>query len=1114
MSFLTGKYAVYIFGAIGAVSLIIFIVLGVKLFKKLKASMGKASKLKKSVGKKKGKAKTDSIKEITKVISLVAKKSVLPSFLCIYEGSSKDMIAYVKGLSPSDEYDITAINDSLFVMVSSKRIVFVSPLAELNNIDIEILNKLLNKNYKSGYIKVPLLLVCFTEKQSQSGLYVLFRKVISQIDLFKKFEFDFHITMDLKIGDKKMSSFYELVKKQTAFVITDNVEEGELEKTINDSMESIHHVLSQHIASINELNETVYEAVQVASELETTFKSFLIFIRELDEIKSKVKIKRLVINFGIHHVNYNYTIFDVESLTFEKKMTFFHYLAGSLGLISIIVSLGFIYDIYQINAINTELAIQRPFEGISDGNLKAAEVVYGEWENIYDRKLLFGALYLDKGVVLLNRLYGSFIAHKIIRSKIDTEKTSIDKAIYLSLLIAQEPSDVVDILRQQGELISLVTGLNTKQLNLLYKFGTYDNMSNFPLVEPINRSQEPVLNLDALPSNQLIFDNIVSVNNNELNKLLWGKVVRNRKICLLSNILPDMIPELLSKRETSNSKSITDYLSSVNKRLPRLTNDCGDDLLLMLTNIIPAYHAVDIDSFSEAVNLIMEYNNKIDALFESNKQFSSEKNRLKNMLMRAELNSILQHIMSNEHGEINFIDSKDYYQYSVKTSFSRSVVKVSLAYTKSVILDFIDPALETYKKLEAIFKQLNINYSTLDEMKNDELSEYANEYVSSMEYLLSSSVPSNVSSDNLQMYLTDLSSDNTPFDNIIKFINKNTTFSDTENIPEGLTVIKDKFSGFNDFVKSKEYGDYKNILLSIKRTLKQGTDEDYLKTYQQLSSSGKDSLSGQIDDLIATLDNADDSIYNVFKFPLETLKSLLSERLISSLQTQWSMDVTPKISIVESQFPFDFKAKKSIDPEALNNMFGVQGTVYSEMTNMLQPFSYFDQTTNVWKVRRDLTSPQQAKVKPYVTTLNHYYHLQSYLWDETGKPKNIKFRVKAQPFKNVTLDGKTKMVLTFMYVGDEDKSLGLNTASDSYSALNYAWQLQPSVSVGWLNTSNNSFQQSYTGNWAFFKMLAAAKCSRSRICTWKINDNNTQTPAYQVSFRVESDILKLFKSNT
>ncbi|WP_299008938.1 hypothetical protein [uncultured Shewanella sp.] len=1110
MSLLTGKYGVYIFTLIGAALVIVFLKAGIKLFKKAKKAKSKADKLKKLVDKHKPSSIGDSAPNIINEIAKVGKKHLLPSFLYFYDGNTKEMLDYIKRLSGSDECHIIALNDSFFVILSTKKVIFASTLSNVDNIDIKELNKLFNKVYKKGYIRDPLLLMCFTDRPKPSGFYVSFMKIITKIHLYQKFEMEFQLSVDLHQDDDSIRVFYDIIKQNMVFSFEAGEEEQVILSKINAVVDNLRGLISQHIVSLTKLDITTLGMLKVAAKMESIFLSLIPFIKEIDTIRDKVNIDKVIMNLGIHPGNIYYQIFDFESKIYRKKIKFYHIAFGFFMFSSIVVSLGFIHDIYFLNNLNAKVNKEEPFYTVKDGEVKLAEKQYQDWIDLYRDQLFFYPLYKDKGVIALNRVYGQLILDKFVIPTLNNRNNLVDEALYLSLAVAEKTSPVVDIFKKQHELISIVTGLDENQLDLMYQFGVYNNSKSFSTIDYNSKSQ--MLTYTSKLSHDLFSDNVVNLTNEELRRLIWNKVVWERKICLLNAVLPAIEHSLLLNKDKLYFKKAADYLIDVQRQLPD-DSHCGDEIFLKLMKIIPRYNDVDSNSFGKLTSLIVDYNSVVEQFFDTNYSVVDNTQELKRILIQSEYNSIMEHVFSKKGDDLSLLSLDNYYGYSLKTDFSRSIIKVSLAYTKSVILNHIKNILKEYDKVKQIFGSYNINFDVLQRMIQDKLLQYANHYIEAMNYLLNNSVPSNISEDNLNMFLLDLSSDNTPFDNIIKYVSKNTTFSDDEKLPASLQLIKDKFLGFNTFIQSKEYQDYKSVLLNVRRTIMSGSIEDYLSTYKQLVNKGEGSLIGQISDLITPLGNSDPNIYHLFQFPLDEVKLMLSKKLIDNLQLQWARDIVPNISRVNSLFPFDFKSEKSIDPDELNNMFGPQGSVYNEMLTLLEPFSFFNQATNNWKVSRELTPQQQKKIAPYLIVLNDFYHLQTVFWDKDGNPNTIKIKVKPQTFKDVSLDGKQKMVLSFMYLGTTEKALGLNAESDSFTMLNYNWQLQPAASVGWLNDDDESFQQSYTGNWSFFKMLANANCNKQWVCTWKIKSNNAKLPPYSVSYQIKSDALVNFKAH-
>ncbi|WP_299009516.1 hypothetical protein [uncultured Shewanella sp.] len=1114
MNLLTGKYAVYIFSAIGAAFLIVFIKLGIKYFKKIKKSKKKVDKLKKALDKGKGKIKLkpNVVKDVLKEIKESSNKKVNPAFLFVYDGDNDKMIKYINSLSSGEDYKVITVSESLFVMLSDNRVVFSLSTSYLQDIKMNTLNSLLDKAYKKGLIQLPFLLLCFGDKEYQNGQFFIISNFISEINIYKKIKFDINIAIDINMSDEKISSFYEIVKQNTSIIIGNNFETDEIKDMINKKMEDVHSILRNEIISDSSFSESVFDAIQVASFIEKKLMLLSTFLSGFSELSESTLLDNVVIDFGIHKCNVHYNIFESESSIYIKKVKPIHYVTSVVIILSIISTFSFLYEAYHIKRHNEALKKSNVFGGLKAADLNKADGLYNRWNDIYNsdlifNKITFGLLYGDYSWTELNKSYANFMTEKIILPEINKAEDPLTKLLFLSFIAASNSPSMFNELMNQKALATIVSNLNEEQLYLIYKYSgvVWLRKLKFPAPALYGNLINDRVDDDNTIDN-ILFDNFLNVRNEELKKFIWEKVVFQRKVCFLKKAIPYLFVD-----NVYYSKSVLNYINFFKDKLPKTKHGCGSELLLKLLDIIPGSDVPEKLSFESEVYLIKDYVSEIDNFFLKEKKYAEQKEQWKKVLLNAELNSILNRILGSNKGHIDLLYLKDYYEYTFNTLFSRDVIVISLAYVKDVIINVINPMLKDYDELGAVFKSYNIDYHALDQLKNDSLSEYANEYIASLEKILNNSLPETVSSENLKMYLVDITSENTPFDNNIDFISENTTFDKSDVLPKQLNVIADTFSGFNNLIQSKEYTQYKGILMEVHRNLLSGTNDDYVKTYQQLTSTGKDSIIGQLDTLMNSLGNVNLSIYNVFKVPLKIIQKTLADYLIAYINQQWRLQITPKIMLIESQFPFNLSAKQAIDFEVLNGMVGIQGEVFNQMKTLLQPLTSFNEAVSKWKVSTLLTSEQQTTLQPYIATLNKYSTLQAMLWDEKGKAKEMTFNVKPQAFKNVTLDGKNKMVLTFMHGGGKSQSLGLNTNSDAVTPLDYPWQLAPTVSVGWLNTDNNSFEKSYQGDWAFFRMLVDAKCSRRWLCTWNIKGNNAKSPPYQVSFSIQSNILKLVK---
>ena len=432
-------------------------------------------------------------------------------------------------------------------------------------------------------------------------------------------------------------------------------------------------------------------------------------------------------------------------------------------------------------------------------------------------------------------------------------------------------------------------------------------------------------------------------------------------------------------------------------------------------------------------------------------------------------------------------------------------------YSKNVILNSVLPLIQRYKNLVKILNGYGIDYSAFDRIENGALTYYADQYVQMLNGILRNALPTKVSLDNLQMFLIDITSSNTPFTNMLDYVKNNTEFDKSITLPQELQIIPDSFGELNNFVGSDNYKSFQQILSTISHSLYQKSRDNYVRLYAELDPNKKDSLLSKLNNIINSLGMKNHEAYELFQFPTEIIQSSVADFLLNTLKQKWDLQVLPNIALVKDKFPLNLKSTSNITSDALNDMFGPQGVSYNEMYELLHSFIKLNKLTNLWEANDNLTKSQNKIIQPYIKTFNYFYELQTNLWDKEGKAIPIKIFIKPQPFKYVTLDGITKMVLTILQISDKTKVLGLNTHEDSSYAVSYNWQLQPISAVGWLSSSNVTYQKTYQGEWAFFKMLADANCTSNWLCSWKIRSDNTKVAPFVVSYQFKSNILDLIK---
>ncbi|WP_108651626.1 hypothetical protein [Dongshaea marina] len=1110
LSLINSKYATYIFSAVGAVAILLVVRRCMKYYKKYKKEASSLSGLIKSTkipGVKTSKHKSVYL-DVVKKLKKQAKNITLPAFFIASEGDVDNVYKYIRKLINMDEAEVIIIDASQSVIVNESMIVFVVTTEEITLLDMRVMNKMLDRLYRKSYIQAPFFLYRVALEKQTVSPSALIQRIMSEVQIFHKCKCNIDIELLGEIADQDLKQFYKKLHNRTAILVQGDLNSEEIKKLTIDNFNQVRNSLTLEMTKPECDINSISGLIETAGRLEHHVLSSVEYVTELSKsLYLAGNINPIKLNYGLHSDNPYCNYFNSCSLSYNKSIRLPHILLSIFGLLSISVSGVFAYNNYQASKFNYAIKKENPFSGISSYDVESGYNIYKELRNKYREKILIRNIYTSEGSQLLNKQYADFLINDEVLPKLYNSQSIFDKAIYLSVIGAFNSPKLKNKLEENSDIISAVTKLSSEQLKLIY-----DNNSSKIFNEiSISLSMQEGVGLikTGMMSNKLLdgfIDNRhIHISNDQLRNFISDNVVVNQKLCLLQSSIP-----LILSESDSLGMNYKRFFINLSGKLPYGEEKCNQSsLLLELQDLIPGKE-LNVKSFSHVINQMLDYHKKIQQFMNDHGLELARRKQLMHVLMSADLNTNLYEILNKDQSSINLLDPEEYYQYTTHSVFSRNVENISLAYTKNVLENSIIPLVNKYKNLSGILDKEGINHSSLDEFGRDSIKTYADKYIYMMNSALVQTLPKSVNLDNLQMFLIDRTSENTPLSNMLDYVRDNTSFNDAviKTVPE-LYEIQLRFSKLNEFISSKDYQTYKNILLTIRNSLSQTNIENYKRLYGQLSSDTPENLISKMDDIINNYGFTDKISYKLFSTPISIIRQSIANFLINNLIDTWDLNITPKVSQVESQFPFDLNSSNVIDSDTLNNSFGIHGVYYNEMYDLLKEFIHLSPLTTQWELNESLSLNQKVSLQPYLTTMNYFFHIQKLLWSDKGKPLDIDLLVQAQPFESNN-DSNEKMTLSFLQVGDS-KILGLNTLEQSNKSLKYNWQLQPSVSVGWLSNASVSYQLSYQGEWALFKMMADSKCDKSGKCQWLIKGDNPKVSPYIVTFKVKSKLLSLFK---
>ncbi|MCL9781017.1 hypothetical protein M9194_06210 [Vibrio sp. S4M6] len=1108
MKLLTGKYGVAAFGMIGlAAAFAIFLII-YKLYKKNGKKLATAGKALEKVRPSKSDI-TNTIKQIKSRLT----EQPAATFLYLHDGSNDAALEHIFQYLDKNSCDVYFDDPLQPIVVGEQQVLLLAQFSNLAKLDVSRLNLLLDKLYKQGVIQMPKVSVHLKQKPIDPGLSASMLRFLPRVNLLSKQDYQVHFLSDNAPIQNTLPELLNLDNSAPYIDFSDCQNSEALAESAKQHFQSLHNQFSFFMTTESIDSNALTKAMSASQYLEKYYKQIESVIAGLiDPEQLRNRPQQLTLNYGIDPSNLRDQFFYSGTNKAGKSLSAKHVLVGGICLLSAVVSGGLIYNGVQKIQLDEAINQAAPFVP-QTLPLVTAEQNYQRWSELYHSRLIFGRYYPNSLEKTLNLQYAGYLLSHL-NTQYQETTDPLNRALYLMIFAAGHDAKIQSELSQYQSLLTQITGFSSQQLELVYRYAKQpiNQISTLGLSSNQIDNQLEVSNTlmtNVMPSDQVLgqlFSNIqLNITNAQLLRLLTQSVVMQQKLAVLHNSIPQALASVYQSRD-----DISSYLGQIADHFPSSAKMSYSDLnsaLTNLQNIIPK-QVPTITGFDTLVSNVATYNEKIGAYLKQQKRLDpQDSRRIHQVLLEAELNTVLDAIMNSNDSDLTLLSRQNYYNYTYKTVFSRNVTQVSLVYSKSVLLRTVLPLIEQYKALSQTLTQLNIQHDAFDYIESQTLLRYSDNYVLMLNKLLKNALPHQVSLDNLHLFLMDLTYDDTPLSNMLKYISKNTTFGKDQITQPELQQIPQQFAQLNAFIRSKGYKDYQSIISSISNSLYNKSPETYQALYLQLKPGTQGSLMDKLNQISSSQSNPE--VYQLLNFPVTIVRQTVADYLIQQLISQWQQDVTTKVSYIENGFPLNMHANYKLDGQELTNQIGINGQLYLQMNQLLSAFIHLNGPKTRWLINTDLTDTQQSELAPLVTQLNKIYRIQQALWKPDGTPKAIKVSVKALPFEHVTLDGENKMALSFFQLGQKSRVIGLNTNDQPMRTITYDWQSQPTVSVGWLSNQNQSYQDSINGEWALFQLLNEGKCKKDNICQWGVKSDNTKVAPYTVSFKVTTPFLSV-----
>ena len=175
-----------------------------------------------------------------------------------------------------------------------------------------------------------------------------------------------------------------------------------------------------------------------------------------------------------------------------------------------------------------------------------------------------------------------------------------------------------------------------------------------------------------------------------------------------------------------------------------------------------------------------------------------------------------------------------------------------------------------------------------------------------------------------------------------------------------------------------------------------------------------------------------------FRAPLEELASLGRMDIEQVIATAWRQDMLLDIERMMQRFPFDPTAAEEASPKDLSSLFDpVNGKMNDFYNRLLVPIS--DKTDKgAVHVKRSLGGSVTLPLHMF-QLITKGMQLASKLWDATGKPLPLVFRIRPVEFAHGT---NPRLALTLVYLNVGDATVFNFNQKPSISTVAYDWTKQ------------------------------------------------------------------------
>lgn len=214
-----------------------------------------------------------------------------------------------------------------------------------------------------------------------------------------------------------------------------------------------------------------------------------------------------------------------------------------------------------------------------------------------------------------------------------------------------------------------------------------------------------------------------------------------------------------------------------------------------------------------------------------------------------------------------------------------------------------------------------------------------------------------------------------------------------------------------------------------------------------------------------------------FLLPLSSIETTGRRDIETVVERNLQRELMRDLERIVNRFPFDRTAREEVTPQELADLFHPKdGRVFDFFRRYLEPVSEVDGVGG-FRVRSSIRGVRVPKA--IYDVLNGAALLSSRLWDDSGKPRTLDYRLITVPF-NKAPDGDDALTLVYLNVGDG--SLFNFNQKNTAKTMSVDWTKTGSSQIGVQLTNTETKENSFprpigrSGSYfSFLRLLTAAE---------------------------------------